>query len=71
MSGNTGKRRRRAVRISEVDRRLIDEGLPPSWEDKVRSGSDGDVIDEGGAPASGGNDDRLLSEVPPHYRPPA
>ena len=36
MSEAPRKRRRVARFVSEVDRRLIAEGLPPSWEDRVR-----------------------------------
>jgi hypothetical protein len=50
-----------------VDRRLIAEGLPPSWEDRVRPedtrpGSMADSPDRG----DGANDARLLANVPPH-----
>ena len=53
--------------VSEVDRRLIAEGLPPSWEDRVRPedtrpGSMADSPDRG----DGANDARLLANVPPH-----
>ena len=37
MSETTPRKRRRVARyVSDVDRRLIEEGLPPSWEDRVR-----------------------------------
>ena len=36
MSEAPRKRRRVARYVSDVDRRLIAEGLPPSWEDRVR-----------------------------------
>ena len=37
MSEPTPRKRRRVARyVSDVDRRLIEEGLPPSWEDRVR-----------------------------------
>ena len=47
--------------------RLIEEGLPPSWEDRVRPedarpGSMADAPDRG----DGANDARLLENVPPH-----
>ncbi len=61
-------RRRRAVMVSEVDKRLIAAGLPPSWEEPV---SDRDLRDadagEGGGNVS--NDKRLLEDVPPHAQP--
>lgn len=59
--------RRRAVRVSEVDRRLIEKGLPPSWEatsGPVDTDADGDGE---GRPLS--NDARLLDNVPPHAQP--
>lgn len=61
------KRRRVACFVSEVDQRLIAEGLPPSWEDRVRPedtrpGSMADAPDRG----DGANDARLLENVPPH-----
>ena len=54
------------VEVSRV-RRLIEEGLPPSWEDRVRPedtrpGSMADAPDRG----DGANDARLLENVPPH-----
>ena len=54
------KRRRVARFVSEVDLRLIAEGLPPSWEDRVRPEDTrpGSMAD---AP-----DARLLDNVPPH-----
>ena len=62
---------RRAVRVSDVDRRLIERGLPPSWEEKVDTedltvrGGDGRDPDRG----DGANDRRLLDNVPPHSQP--
>ena len=64
----TPRKRRRVARfVSEVDLRLIAEGLPPSWEDRVRPedtrpGSMADAPDRG----DGANDARLLDNVPPH-----
>ena len=60
MSEAPRKRRRVARFVSEVDRRLIAEGLPPSWEDRVRPedtrpGSMADSPDRG----DGANDARL------------
>lgn len=88
-------RRRRATSISAVDQHLIDQGLPPSWEESEgaaviaarvarkstdsanRAGSHGQGgsdLRQGGAKqnkdladTTGGNDERLLSEVPPHW----
>lgn len=63
-----GRRRRRvATFVSEVDQRLIDRGIAPSWEDRVsdadiRPGSMRDSPDRG----DGANDRRLLDNVPPH-----
>ena len=68
MSETTPRKRRRvACYVSDVDRRLIEEGLPPSWEDRVRPedtrpGSMADTPDRG----DGANDVRLLENVPPH-----
>ena len=63
MSERTPRKRRRVARyVSDVDRRLIEEGLPPSWEDRVRPGSMADAPDRG----DGANDARLLENVPPH-----
>lgn len=68
MSEASPRRRRRVARfVSDVDRRLMDEGLAPSWEDRVRpedirSGSMADSPDRG----DGANDARLLDNVPPH-----
>ena len=61
------KRRRAARFVSEVDLRLIAEGLPPSWEDRVRPEDTrpspmADAPDRG----DGANDARLLDNVPPH-----
>lgn len=61
------KPRRVARYVSDVDRRLIAEGLAPSWEDRLRSedirpGSMADDPDRG----DGANDARLLDNVPPH-----
>lgn len=70
MSAPGGKKRRRvAVHISEVDQRLIDQGIAPSWEDTVeeadlRPGSMADSPDRG----DGANDRRLLDDVPPHWQ---
>lgn len=60
---------RRAVRVSEVDRHLIERGLPPSWEEKV--GSEDVSAVEGADPdrGDGANDRRLLDNVPPHSQP--
>ncbi|MCI1788464.1 MAG: toxin [Actinomyces sp.] len=70
MSGRV--RRRRAVFVSEVDRRLIAQGLPPSWEDRVReedlAGGDADGTGHA-ARGDGANDARLLANVPPHSQP--
>ena len=68
MSEASPRRRRRVARfVSDVDRRLMDEGLAPSWEDRVRTedtrpGSMADAPDRG----DGANDARLLANVPPH-----
>ena len=68
MSESTPRKRRRVARyVSDVDRHLIAEGLPPSWEDRVRPedtrpGSMADAPDRG----DGANDARLLANVPPH-----
>ena len=68
MSEPAPRKRRRVARfVSDVDRRLIAEGLPPSWEDRVRPedtrpGSMADAPDRG----DGANDARLLDNVPPH-----
>ncbi|WP_075890900.1 MULTISPECIES: toxin [Actinomyces] len=60
---------RRVVRVSEVDRRLIEQGLPPSWEERIGpedvSAVDGSDPDRG----DGANDRRLLDNVPPHSQP--
>ena len=61
------KRRRVATYVSDVDRRLIEHGVAPSWEDRVtdgdrRPGSMRDSSDRG----DGANDRRLLENVPPH-----
>ena len=61
------KHRRVAHFVSDVDRHLIEQGLPPSWEDRVRSedtrpGSMADSPERG----DGANDARLLENVPPH-----
>ena len=71
MSEAVPRRRRRVARfVSDVDRRLMDEGLPPSWEDRVRPEdtcpeSMADAPDRG----DGANDARLLENVPPHSLP--
>ena len=68
MSEPAPRKRRRVARfVSDVDRRLIQEGLPPSGEDRVRPedtrpGSMADAPDRG----EGSNDARLLENVPPH-----
>ena len=65
MSEATPRKRRRVARyVSDVDRRLIEEGLPPSWEDCVRPEDTrpGSMADRG----DGANDARLLENVPPH-----
>lgn len=65
MSETTPRKRRRVARyVSDVDRRLIEEGLPPSWEDRVRPedtrpGSMADAPDRG----DGANDARLLERA--------
>ena len=59
MSEAPRKRRRVARFVSEVDRRLIAEGLPP---EDTRPGSMADSPDRG----DGANDARLLANVPPH-----
>nr|WP_253953995.1 toxin [Schaalia sp. 19OD2882] len=62
--GRSRRPRRRAVHVSEVDQRLLDKGLPPSWEEGPSP------LDEGGeaSPVEGvGNDARLVAEVPPHW----
>lgn len=68
MSEPTPRKRRRVARyVSEVDRRLIEEGLPPSWEDRVRP--EDTRPGRGHQPSSrgdGANDARLLENVPPH-----
>lgn len=70
-AGAVRKRARRvATYVSEVDRRLIAQGIAPSWEDRVREedawpGSMRDAPDRG----DGANDRRLLDDVPPHWQP--
>ncbi|MDC4232178.1 toxin [Actinomyces sp. B33] len=64
------RRRRIAVHVSEVDRRLIERGIAPSWEDRVgpgdrRPGAMADSPDRG----DGANDRRLVENVPPHAQP--
>lgn len=64
--------RRRAVHISEVDQRLIDKGLPPSWEEPpvgaLEDAQQGGVSSvPGGAGGPDSNDARLQAEVPPHW----
>lgn len=68
--GRAPGRRRVARHVSDVDRRLIEQGIPPSWEDLVRPedtrpGSMADSTDRG----DGANDRRLLEDVPPHAQP--
>ncbi|WP_022867478.1 hypothetical protein [Schaalia vaccimaxillae] len=63
------KKRRVATYVSPVDRDLLDKGLPPSWEDRVRAedtrpGSMADSADRG----DGANDRRLIDNVPPHFQ---
>lgn len=63
------RRHRRVERVSEVDRRLVEKGLPPSWEEKV---DPDDVAAETGPRddrGDGANDRRLLDNVPPHSQP--
>lgn len=64
---STRRPRRRAVLVSEVDRRLIEKGLPPSWEETV--GPVDTDADEGGEGHPRSNDFRLLDNVPPHAQP--
>lgn len=63
--GRGRKKRRRVVHVNEVDRELILRGLPPSWE---QSASDLPGT-HGGASSDDNNDERLLSELPPHWHP--
>lgn len=56
--------RRRVVVVSEVDQRLIERGLPPSWEERVSEHDRGD-----GPVRADSNDARLLENVPPHAQP--
>ena len=64
---------RRARFISEVDRRLIEKGLDPSWKDRV---THEDQIAGLGAPdpediaapmGAEKNDEALRENVPPHW----
>lgn len=63
------KKLRRAVYVSEADRRLLELGLPPSWEQKI---SDADLsVDQDAAARqvaadTASNDRRLMENVPPH-----
>lgn len=68
--GERKRFRRVATYVSEVDRRLIAQGIAPSWEDRVREedtwpGAMCDHFDRG----NGANDQRLLDNVPPHWQP--
>lgn len=58
----TASRHRRVVYISEVDQRLLERGLEPSWEQKISSE---DIELSGGAKAAS-NDSRLKEDIPPH-----
>ena len=60
---------RRAVRVSDVDRRLIERGLPPSWEEKVDEADVAPPQDVDPDRGDGANDRRLLDNVPPHSQP--
>lgn len=70
-----GRRRRRSVRVSEVDRRLMEQGLPPSWQERVSAedlgaGAAGDDDPDGASDrGDGANDARLRDNVPPHSQP--
>lgn len=66
------KRRRRVVYVSEVDQRLLELGLEPSWDQQV---SEADRALRGDLSLGGegaqrhvddSNDQRLLENVPPH-----
>ena len=62
--GRGHRSRRRVVVVSEVDQRLIEQGLPPSWEERVSDRDRGEI------PARAeSNDARLLDNVPPHAQP--
>lgn len=65
MSGR--RARRRAVLVSDVDRHLIEKGLPPSWEETASPVDT--AADEGGRGGPQSNDARLLDNVPPHAQP--
>ena len=59
-------RRRRVIRISPTDQRLIDDGVAPSWDEKVTSR---DREREGAQRHNDHeNDARLLDTVPPHWQ---
>lgn len=65
LSVGRGRRpRRRVVVVSEVDQRLIERGLPPSWEERVSDHDRADVPSQ-----SDSNDARLMENVPPHAQP--
>lgn len=63
------RRRRRVVRVSEVDRHLIERGLPPSWEEKVDEADMAPPQDVDPDRGDGANDRRLMDNVPPHSQP--
>jgi hypothetical protein len=63
-----GRRHRRVVALSEVDRRRLEAGEISDPVDALHAGDSGpvEVSDEPGRGA-GPNDARLLHDVPPHW----
>lgn len=66
MSEAGGRARRRAVHLSEVDRKRLDRGEVPTWLDPE---GEPRVDDAPGGAGEGGNDQRILAELPPHFLP--
>lgn len=69
--GVAHRKRRRAVHVSDVDRRRLERGLDPAWVEKSEVGAEyfagPDPESAGSFDGAASNDKRLREDVPPHW----
>ncbi|RPF26141.1 hypothetical protein [Georgenia muralis] len=61
------RRHRRVIALSEVDRRRLASGEVAGEAEALHTGDPGAVAGPAAPGAAGGNDARLIEDVPPHW----